>query len=192
MTDRTPPAGFVDTAPPTVAEPERLVRHAEAILIARPLAEVAARVDALPLSVRHPPAAGLPGVVGTCPLTADGFGPVGGRHLVFLTDGSTVVEQVLENARTDTDWRFRYVVWGYSTPAAKPLRYGVGDFHYVAEGNATRVVWTYTFALKPEAFPGVLGVGLGGLLLKLIFLNGPYAKWMRAGLSAIRQGVEAD
>ena len=36
-----------------------------------------------------------------------------------------------------------------------------------------------------------LGVGLGGLLLKLAFLNGPYGAWMRAGLAAIKQGAEA-
>jgi hypothetical protein len=186
-----PPSGFVDTPPPRVEGAERLVRHAETVTIARPLSEVLAKNDATPLSVRHPPAAGLPGVAGTYPLTADGFGPVGGRHLVFLTDGSSVVEQVLENTRTNSEWRFRYLVWGYSTPAAKPLRYGVGDFQYVADGDLTRIVWTYAFALKPNAFPGVLGVGLGGLLLKLVFLKGPYARWMRAGLSAIRSAAEA-
>lgn len=187
---RSPPPGFVETPHPPVAGPHKLVSHVETTVIDRPFAEVCRAVDATPLSVRHPAAAGLPGVVDTLPLTPDGFGPVGGRHLVFLSDDTTVVEQVLENSRTDAAWRFRYVVWGYTTPAAKPLRYGLGDFHYVAEGDRTRVTWTYSFELKGDQFPGFLGVGLGGFLLKLAFLNGPYGAWMRAGLAAIKGAVE--
>ena len=190
VADRRLPPGFVETPHPPVSGPEKLVSHVEMTLIDRPFAETVEAVDDLPLNLRHPAAAGLPGVVDTLALTPDGFGPVGGRHLVFLSDDTTVVEQVLENTRTDTSWRFRYVVWGYTTPAAKPLRYGVGDFQYTAEGDRTRVTWTYSFELKPDTFPGFLGVGLGGFLLKLAFLNGPYGAWMRAGLAAIKQGVE--
>lgn len=186
-----PPPGFIETPAPAVAGPERLVRHVEETLIERPFAEAVRAVDATPLPVRHPPAAGLPGVTETLALTPRGFGPVGGRHLVFLTDGTTVTEQVLVNDRSDAAWRFRYVVWGYTTPAARPLRYGVGDFLYAADGARTRLTWTYSFALRPDAFPGVLGVGLGGFLLKLAFLNGPYAAWMRAGLAAIKGAAEA-
>jgi hypothetical protein len=127
-TVRTPPAGFVETPHPPLAASERLVRHVESTVIDRPFAAAVRAVDALPLSARHPAAAGLPGVADTLALTPDGFGPVGGRHLVFLTDGTTVVEQVLENGRTEAEWRFRYVVWGYTTPAARALRYGLGDF----------------------------------------------------------------
>jgi len=188
---RSPPPGFVETPRPPLSGPDRLVSHTEAAVIDRPFAEAVRAVDATPLSARHPPAAGLPGVVDTLALTPDGFGPVGGRHLVFLSDGTTVVEEVLENARAETAWRFRYQVWGYTTAAARPLRYGLGDFHYTAEGDRTRVVWTYSFELRPDAFPGVLGVGLGGFLLKLAFLNGPYAAWMRAGLAAIKAAAEA-
>ena len=191
IADRRPPAGFVETPHPPVAGPGKLVRHVETVVIDRPFAQVVAAVDAMPLSRRHPPAAGLPGIVDTLALTPDGFGPVGGRHLVFLSDGATVVEQVLENARTATAWRFRYVVWGYTTPAARPLRYGLGDFEYVAEDDRTRLTWTYSFELRPDAFPGFLGVGLGGVLLKLAFLDGPYATWMKAGLAAIKEGAEA-
>jgi len=184
------PPGFVETPHPPVAGPAKLVSHVESVVIERPFAQVVAAVDALPLSRRHPAAAGLPGVADTLALTPDGFGPVGGRHLVFLTDDTTVVEQVLENTRTAADWRFRYQVWGYTTAAAKPLRYGLGDFHYVADGERTLLTWTYSFELKGDAFPGFLGVGLGGFLLKLAFLNGPYASWMKAGLAAIKAGAE--
>lgn len=188
---RRPPAGFVETPHPPVAGPAKLVSRVEEVVIDRPFAQVVQAVDAMPLSARHPAAGGLPGVADTLALTPDGFGPVGGRHLVFLTDDTTVTEQVLVNSRTETDWRFRYVVWGYTTPAAKPLRYGLGDFHYTAQGDKTRLVWTYSFELKRDAFPGFLGVGLGGFLLKLAFLNGPYGTWMRAGLAAIKRGAEA-
>ncbi len=192
MSEFTPPPGFVETPHPAIDGPEGRVAHVESIVIDRPLAQVIAAVEATPLSVRHPAAGGLPGVTGTLPLTPDGFGPVGGRHLVFLTDGTTVTEQVIENGRTDDDWRFRYVVWGYTTAAAAPLRYGLGDFHYSAEGEGkTRCVWTYSFGLKPNGFPGFLGVRVGGFLLKLAFLNGPYATWMRAGLTAIKGACEA-
>lgn len=187
---RRPPPGFAPSAQPPLAAPDRLVRRVESVVIDAPFAQVVARVDATPLARRHPAAAGLPGVADTCPLTPDGFGPVGGRHLVFLTDDTTVVEQVVENTRTDTSWRFRYQVWDYVTPAAKPLRYGLGDFHYVAEGPRTRLTWTYSFELRRDVFPGMLGPGLGGFLLKLAFLNGPYAAWMRAGLAAIKAAGE--
>lgn len=185
------PSGFVIPDPAPIAPSDRLVSRTEHVVIDAPFAQVMARVDAMPLSARHPPAAGLPGVVDTVPLTAEGFGPVGGRHFVFLSDGANVVEEVVENTRTDTDWRFRYQVWGYTTPAAKPLRYGLGDFHYVAEGPRTRLTWTYSFELKSDVFPGLLGRALGGFLLKLALLDGPYAKWMRAGLAAIKRGAEA-
>lgn len=188
---RRPPAGFVETPHPPVAGPAKLVSHVEEVVIDRPFAQVVQAVDAMPLSARHPAAAGLPGVGETLALNPEGFGPVGGRHLVFLTDGTTVTEQVLENSRSATDWRFRYVVWGYTTPAAKPLRYGLGDFHYTAMGDRTRLVWTYSFELKGNAFPGFLGVGLGGFLLKLAFLNGPYGAWMREGLASIKRSVES-
>jgi hypothetical protein len=176
---------------PAVASLDQLVSRVEHVVIDRPLGHVVAAVEAMPLSARHPAAAGLPGVAATEPLTPDGFGPVGGRHRVRLTDGTTVLEEVLENARSEAEWRFRYVVWGYTTPAARALRYGVGDFHYVADGGRTRVTWTYAFALKPDAFPGLLGRRLGGLLLKLAVLDRPYARWMRAGLAAIKARAEA-
>lgn len=184
------PSGYVVAEPDPIASPDRLVSRVEQVVIEAPLAQVVARVDAMPLSARHPPAAGLPGVVDTVPLSAEAFGPVGSRHLVFLSDGANVVEQVVENRRTDAEWRFRYQVWGYTTPAAKPLRYGVGDFHYVADGQRTRLTWTYSFELKSDVFPGVLGRTLGGLLLRLAVLDGPYAKWMRTGLAAIKRQAE--
>jgi hypothetical protein len=191
-TELRPAPGFVDTPHPPIAGPERLVGRTEEIDIARPLAKVLAAVEAMPLADAIDPDAGLPGVVGTYGLTPEAFGPPGTRHLVFLTDGTTVREQVLERTTTATDYRFRYVVWGYTTPAAKPLKYGLGDFHYTAAGpDRTHIRWTYAFELRPDRFPGFLGVGLGGWLLKKAFLDTTYARWLRASLARTKAAAEA-
>ena len=187
-----PPAGFAETPAPAVADASRLVSHVEEIVVDRPLAQVVAFVEQVALADWVDGSGALPGVAGTLVLAGGKFDQPGSRHLVFLTDGTTVTEQVLEKTLTSVSYRFRYVVWGYTTKAAEPLRYGVGDFLYMAEGDGqTRVRWTYAFALKPDKFPGFLGVGLGGFLLKLAFLNGPYAKWMAGGLARIKAGAEA-
>ena len=191
MTEFTPPAGFVDTPHPPVAGPEKLVSRTEEITIDRPLAEVVAALDATPLQDSISPEGGLPGVRGTHVLAGEKFDKPGSRHLIFLTDDTTAVEQVLEKTRTEASYRFRYVVWNYTTAAAKPLRYGLGDFLYTAQGDKTHVRWTYSFELRKDRFPGFLGVGLGGALLKAAFLNGPYAKWMKGTLALTKKNAEA-
>jgi hypothetical protein len=192
MNDFTPPAGFVDSPPPSVAGPEKLVSHTEEVTVERSLADVLACMDATPVDGWIDGSGALPGVRGTHVLAGDRFAAPGSRHMVFLTDGTSVVEQVLEKTDTPPSRRFRYVVWGYTTAAAKPLRYGVGDFLYSdLGGGRTNVRWTYSFELRGDRFPGFLGVGLGGALLKAAFLNGPYAKWMRGSLARIKANCEA-
>ena len=191
MTEFKPPVGFLDSPPPAVAGPDKLVSHTEQITIDRPLAQVLASLDATPLAETISAAGGLPGVAATYTLTPGPYGDTGTRHMVFLTDNTTIVEQVLERTRMASEYRWRYVVWNYTTAAAKPLRYGLSEFHYTAQGEATHVRWTYSFELRKDRFPGVLGVGLGGLLLKAAFLNGPYAKWMSANLAGIKARAEA-
>lgn len=191
MTDHKPPAGFVDTPPPAVAGPDKLVSHTEEIVIDRPLAVVLASVDATPLADTISGAGGLPGVAATHTLTPGPYGDTGSRHMVFLTDDTTIVEQVLERTRTASEYRWRYVVWNYTTAAAKPLRYGLSDFHYTAVGERTGIRWTYSFELRKDRFPGFLGVAIGGMLLKAAFLNGPYAKWMSANLAGIKARAES-
>ena len=130
-------------------------------------------------------------MTGTHVLAGGTFGEPGSRHMAFLTDDSTIVEQVLERTRTPTEDRMRYVVWNYTSATAAPLRYGLAEFLYTAEGEGrTRVRWTYSFELRRDRFPGFLGP-LGGPLLKAAFLNGPYAKWMRATLARIKANAEA-
>jgi len=100
----------------------------------------------------------LPGVAGTYELTSGGFGQTGTRRLVCLTDGTTTEEQVLMSTRTKSSAEFRYVVWNYTTPKARPILYGVGDFVRTDLGDGrTRVRWTYSFQLNRSRFPGYLG-----------------------------------
>ena len=70
----------------------------------------------------------LPGVGGDYPLSSIPFGTPGARRLVCLTDGSTLEEQVLDLAQSKSSYRFRYVVWNYTTEKARPIFYGVGEF----------------------------------------------------------------
>lgn len=191
MTGFAPPEGFIDTPHPPIAGPERLVSRTEEIRIERPLAQVLAVIDAMPIQRAFAPAGGVPGVAGTHVLAGERFDLPGSRHMIFLTDGTTAVEQVLEKTTTDAGRRFRYVVWNYTTPTAAPLVYGLADWRYLAEGEGTRIVWTYSFELRRNRFPGMLGVGLGGRLLRAAFLDGPYARWMRAALAQARAEAEA-
>lgn len=191
MTERRPPPGFVDTPHPPLAGPERLVSRTEEIVIDRPLARVLAVVDALPIQQAFAPEGSVPGVADTFVLAGERFDAPGSRHMIFLTDGTTAVEQVLEKTTTEAGRRFRYVVWNYTTPTAAPLVYGLADWRYLAEGEATRIRWTYSFELRRNRFPGLLGVGLGGRLLKAVFLDGPYAAWMRAALAQVKRSAEA-
>jgi len=191
VADLQPPAGFVDTPHPPLAGPEKLVTRVEEVVIDRPLAQVMASVAGTPLADTIARDTGLPGVLGTHVLAGGTFGEPGSRHMAFLTDGSTIVEQVLGRVRSATEDRMRYVVWNYTSATAAPLRYGMAEFHYTAEGaDKTRVRWTYSFELRRDRFPGFLGP-LGGPLLKAAFLNGPYAKWMRATLARIKANAEA-
>lgn len=128
-----------------------------------------------------PGAAGIPGVTGTQPLSATPFPEPGARRLVRLADGSTAIEEVLAH---EPGRSLRYIVWGYTTPAAAPIAHGVGEFRFSDAGAGTAVRWTYAFALKPDRLPGRLGA-LGRLLFRIGFLDTRYARFMAAGLRAI-------
>jgi hypothetical protein len=169
---------------------DSLVTRTEEIVVDRPLAQAVAAIQALPLPEMIDGTTGLPGVRGTHVLTPGGFGAAGSRHMVFLTDGSTIVEQILDRTQTEAEYRQRYVVWNYTTPAAKPIRYGLAEFRYTPEGDSrTRIRWTYGFELYRDRFPGSLG-GVGRWLLKAMLLDGPYAKWMQGTLRRMRAAIE--
>jgi len=113
-----PPPVFVDVPHPAIAPAEQMISHTEEITIDRPLA-VALKAADEPLknAVHHTGA--LPGVAGDYVLSGSEFGAPGSRRMVCLTDGSTLEEQSLERERTDATYRFRYVVWNYTTEKAR-------------------------------------------------------------------------
>jgi hypothetical protein len=154
----SPPSGFVDTPRPAIAGAEELISHTEEIIVDRPLAEVLKGFDR-PLKDAIHKTSSLPRVSGEHMLTQGTFGTPGSRRLTCLTDGSTLEEEVLQREQTSDSFRFRYVVWNYTSEAARPILYGVGDFHDSDLGDGrTRIVWTYSFVLKRERFQATWAV----------------------------------
>ena len=184
-----PPSGFVDTPAPAVAGVKELVSHTEEINIDRSLSVVLNSLDK-PLEDTIHKTNSLPGVSGSYMLTKGEFGAPGSRRLNCLSDGTSLVEQVLESERNNSTFRFRYVVWNYTTEKARPIEYGVGNFLYSGIGRGrTHVTWTYSFQLNRHRFPGYLGA-LGAFLLRVRFLNGEYADLMRDVLAGIKSDAE--
>jgi hypothetical protein len=132
----------------------------------------------------------LPGVSGDFMLTKGQFGAPGSRHIVCLTDGGSVEEEALEREQNAGSAHFRYIVWNYQTPKARPIAYGVGEFRSLEiDGSRTRVTWTYSFKLKEDVFPGNLG-GLGQFLFRVGFLDRDYAAMMRGVLNGYKASAE--
>jgi hypothetical protein len=178
-----PPHGFKDTPHPSLAPDAQLVSHTEEVIVNRPLDQVLNEVEHTALNQAIRPSSGLPGVIGTYALTSTPFGQPGSRRLVCLSDGSTTEEQVLANERSKTSAHFRYIVWNYTTPKARPIVYGLGDFLRTDLGNGrTRTRWTYFFQLNRCRFPGFLGP-LGDYLFRVTFLERDYAKMMKQTLA---------
>jgi len=185
-----PPAGFV---PPPRPDPARavLVPHMETVLIEAPLSAVLDHVARTSLkdTIQN---SSLPHVTGTHDLTKAAFGQVGSRRLTCLSDGSTLVEQVLANDRDAARDHFQYVVWDYTSPDARPVDFAVGEFTRRAIGERrTETSWTYAFALKPGRFPGALGP-IGRFAFRKAFLERGYADMMRATLDAEKRSTEAE
>lgn len=181
-----PPAGFVDSPRPKIAPLEELVSHTEQIDIARAFA-VVRQAAGRPLKDQIQQSSELPGISGSFMLTDGDFGGVGSRRLNCLTDGSTLVEEVLHR----DEQRFLYVVWNYTSTKARPISYGVGEFIYTPVApDKTHVKWTYRFALNKERMPGRLG-SLGQFLFRKFFLERGYAAMMRGVLESTRATAEA-
>jgi hypothetical protein len=180
----TPPSEFIDVPHPAIAPAEQFVSHTEEITDEPPLDVVLSAVAKTSLKDGIRKAGSLPGVTGVFPLNAIPFGTPGARRLVCLSDGSTLEEQVLELEQTKTFYRFRYIVWNYTSKQARPIEYGVGEFRDAEiNGVRTHIVWTYSFKLKENEFPGYLGT-LGRYLFRVGFLERQYAAMMRATLTA--------
>jgi hypothetical protein len=184
-----PPPAFKDAPHPLIAPPEQLVAHTEEILIDRPLSVVSDAMNK-PLNQALRGTDSLPGVSGDFMLTKGSFGAPGSRHIVCLTDGTSVEEEALEREQASSSGHFRYIVWNYQTPKARPIAYGVGEFRSVQIDNMrTRVTWIYSFMLKDDIFPGNLG-GLGRFLFRVGFLDRDYAAMMRGVLNGYKTTAE--
>jgi hypothetical protein len=184
-----PPPGFIDSPHPLVAPSVQLISRTEEIVIDRPIPVVSAAMRK-PLDQAIRQSSSLPGVSGDHMLTQGEFGAPGSRHIVCLTDGGSVEEEALEREETANSSRFRYIVWNYATPKARPIAYGVGEFRTVQIDPAhTRVTWTYSFKLKEDVFPGSLGV-VGRWLFRVGFLDRDYAAMMREVLNGYKTDAE--
>jgi hypothetical protein len=181
-----PPAGFVNSPHPRIAAAQDLVAHREEVVIEASMRAVR-DAGSRPLKDQIKQSDALPGVSGNYMLSDGDFGTEGSRRLVCLTDGSTLVEQVLFKDEN----RFRYVVWNYTSEKARPIAYGVGEFvHTALSDTSTRVTWTYSFGLNSERFPGMLG-GTGRFLFRKFFLEREYASMMRGVLESTKQQAES-
>ena len=173
--------------PPAIDPKAAMIARTERIVVNRPAAAVFGYVVGGPMAEMIPATRQLPGVTRVTPLTPGPWGGVGERRIVHLTDGSQTTEQMLEAASPQT---FRYQVWDYSTAAAKPIAYALGEFLFrPLDGGRTEIVWTYAFRLRGDIFPGNLG-GLGRWLMRRVFLDTAYARLMQASLVAIRASLE--
>lgn len=177
------PVGFVAPPRPEIAPLEDLLSRAEEIDVARAFDAPAPN---RPLEEAIRPTKDLPGVAGTVRLSDGGYGSVGSRRLVCLTDGSTAIEEVLLAEASDDSRRFRYVVWNYTSPKFRDVDYAVGEIVSAQPApGMTRVTWTYRFALKS---------GLDAEerhRFRKTFLEGEFAAWMRSQLESGRSAAEA-
>jgi len=184
-----PPSGFRDTPHPVIAPSEQLIAHTEEVLIDRPLSVVSDAMNK-PLNQVLRGSDSLPGVSGDFMLTEGEFGAPGSRHIVCLSDGGSVEEESLQREETANSAHFRYIVWNYQTPKARPIAYGVGEFRSIEiDASHTRVTWTYSFRLKEGEFPGNLGA-LGRFLFRVGFLDRSYAAMMRGVLNGYKASAE--
>jgi hypothetical protein len=180
-TDLAPPPA-IDPAAPMIARTDRIV-------IGRPARALFDWNMAQKLEDNLPATDALPGVVGTTQLTPGAWGVPGARRIVHLSDGGSATEQILELIPGE---RFRYQVWDYTTAAARPIAYAIGEFRYVAlDARRTEIVWTYAFRLRGDRFPGFLGP-FGRWLLKVVFLDRAYAVLMAETLKAMNAGAERE
>lgn len=178
-----------DLAPPPTVDPAApMIARTERVVIERPVRVLSDWMRTAKLEDQLTATKGLPGVVGTTQLTPGVWGDPGARRIVHLSDGASATEQVLEFVAAE---RFCYLVWDYTTAAARPIAYALGEFRFVAlDADRTELVWTYAFRLRSNRFPGVLG-GLGRWLMRVAFLDRAYATLMRTTLAAIKAGAEA-
>ena len=120
----------------------------------------------------------FPAVVGTEPLVGnwDPGHREGDRRRVEFADGHYLAEEVL----IDSPQRFRYMIWGFTSPQRFIVQHGIAEFSYAADGGGTRLTWTYTFLPTVEILrPAVES-----------FLESTMSPMMLETLAAMHEGVE--
>ncbi|MGH6909677.1 MAG: SRPBCC family protein [Phenylobacterium sp.] len=173
--------------PPDIELGAPMIAHTERVVIDMPPDAFSEWMLQARLEDQIPDTGALPGVVGTAQLTPGDWGRPGARRVVHLSDGARCTEQVLSYIPGQV---FRYVVWDYTTAAARRVTYAVGEFLFAPlEGGRTEVTWTYAFRLKPDRFPGKMG-RLGRWIFRHVFLERNYAELMRATLQATKAYAE--
>lgn len=169
-----------DAPPPPPLRTKGLVSHTERIRIGMTLEAFWPWFVRAPLERVLPGGGGLPTVTGTTHQTRTPWGEAGARRRVHLSDGSSVIEGVLE-ATPPT--RLRYQVWGFGGPARLLLDHAQGRFDFVpddADGVGTQVAWTYAFAPRSPLLRPVVA----------LFAHRRFAVFMRSGLAAMRAAAE--
>ena len=119
----------------------------------------------------------LPAVTSTEVLIAP-FEQVGGRRQVNLSDDSTAFEEI---TALDPSSHFAYRVWGYTNSMASLAEEARGEWWIEPRGDATHVIWRYTFVPKGA---------LERPFLRLI-VNTFFRGYMRTGLEQIKMHLES-
>jgi hypothetical protein len=173
--------------PPDIELGAPMIAHSERVVIDLPPRAFSEWMLQARLEEQFSDTRALPGVVGTAQLTPGDWGKPGSRRVVHLSDGARCTEQVLAYIPGEV---FRYVVWDYTTAAARRVTYAVGEYRYAPlDDGRTQVIWTYAFRLKPDRFPGKLG-RLGRWIFRHAYLERNYAELMRATLQATKAYAE--
>ena len=132
--------------------------------------DTAVAADMLP-RILHP-AGILPGVQSA---EVEGGGPLrtGSRRRVTMSDGSIVVEEILEHEPPRAH-RYRWLTKP-KQPLPLVVREAVALWTFEASGPGTRLVWTYTFELTSP-----LAAAVGRLFAWR------FERWMADGLKRLR------
>ncbi|MFT4164919.1 MAG: SRPBCC family protein [Microlunatus sp.] len=103
---------------------------------------------------------GFPAVETTRPLIGDWIpgDRVGDRRWVRFEDGHYLAEEVL----VDDHDVFRYQIWGFTSMQRFVVRHGIAEFRYEAEGNGTRLSWTYSFLPTSPILSGAVQEAYSG------------------------------
>ena len=131
-----------------------------------------------PLEDVLPGGGGLPTVTGTEAVGGPAWGETGAHQRVFLSDGTSVHEAILN---ADPPSFLRYQVWGFEGAGGRLLHHAQGRFAFAPDEGGTQVAWTYAFAPRRAWQRPVVWA----------FVRLRFAAFMRAGLAVMARNAEA-